>query len=266
MDGLGSSFAPVKQLRAFEGVVVQIENAIIEGRLKAGDRLPPERELAEIFQVSRASIREALRVLETLGVVNSRRGTGADSGCIVSSWHESPLSSLLRLHAALLETPLSDLLDVREAVEIFAARKATERASEDDIERLRSILASMRETYTPEELLPLDTDFHVAVAKASGNSVVPLIMGALRDAIARQGLRAFKVLEESGKWESERKWLLREHAGLLETIERRDPDAAADAFSHHVRDFYNRVLADQPAAGQAPAATPIRKSSRRRPA
>ena len=258
MEELASSFIPVKRRRAFEDIIVQIENAIYEGRLTVGDRLPPERELAEILQVSRASVREALRVLEAFGVLSARRGTGADSGSIVSAQNDSPLSGLLRLYASLLQMPLIDLLDVREALEMLTARRAAERASPEYIERLRGIVQSMRDSREPEGFLTLDTEFHVTLARASGNSVAPLIMGALRDAIARQMLAAFQALEESGDWTSERSWLVREHAHLLDAVESKDPDAAADAFQHHVRDFYKRVLADQDVAagGTVP---PIRR-------
>jgi DNA-binding FadR family transcriptional regulator len=264
MEELASSFVPVKRRRAFEDIIVQIENAIHEGRLKVGDRLPPERELAEIFRVSRASVREALRVLEAFGVLSARRGTGADSGSIVSAQNDSPLSGLLRLYASLLQMPLIDLLDVREALEMLTARRAAERASPDDIERLRSIVQSMRDSREPEGFLTLDTEFHVTLARASGNSVAPLIMSALRDAIARQMLAAFQALEESGDWTSERSWLIREHAHLLDAVESKGPDAAAEAFQHHVRDFYKRVLADREAApGGSVAPLRRRRSSDR---
>jgi GntR family transcriptional repressor for pyruvate dehydrogenase complex len=261
MEELASSFIPVKRRRAFEDIIVQIENAIHEGRLKVGDRLPPERELAEIFQVSRASVREALRVLEAFGVLSARRGTGADSGSIVSAQNESPLSGLLRLYASLLQMPLIDLLDVREALEMLTARRAAERASPDDIERLRSIIQSMRDSREPEGFLTLDTEFHVTLARASGNSVAPLIMSALRDAIARQMMAAFQALEESGGWTSERAWLIREHAHLLEAVESKDPDAAAEAFHHHVHEFYKRVLEDREGGSKGTVASLKRRRS-----
>lgn len=267
MEELTSSFAPVKRRRAFEDIIVQIENAIHEGRLTVGDRLPPERELAEIFQVSRASVREALRVLEAFGVLSARRGTGADSGSILSAQNESPLSGLLRLYASLLQMPLQDLLDVREAIEMLTARRAAERASPEEIERLEGIIESMRNSRTPEDFLTLDTEFHVTLARASGNSVAPLIMGALRDAIAHQMLGAFKALEESGSWVSERAWLIREHAQLLQTVASKDPDAAAHAFSRHVHDFYQRVMVkEKPVAAPGPPPAPATRARRRRPA
>ncbi len=263
MEELAGPFAPVKRRRAFEDIIVQIENAIHEGRLTVGDRLPPERELAEIFQVSRASVREALRVLEAFGVLSARRGTGPDSGSIVSAQNESPLSGLLRLYASLLKMPLLDLLEVREALETLTARRAAGRAGPEDLERLAAIIESMRNCREPEEFLTLDTEFHLTLARASGNSVAPLIMGALRDAIAQQMLRAFKALEESGNWVSERTWLVREHAQLMETIASRDPDAAAHAFSQHVHDFYKRVLQDHEVAPQQPARAAAPQKRRR---
>jgi DNA-binding FadR family transcriptional regulator len=262
---LGSEFAPVKQRRAFEDIIVQVENAILEGRLKVGDRLPPERELAEIFNVSRASVREALRVLEAFGVLSARRGTGAESGSIVSAQNESPLSGLLRLYASLLQMPITDLLDVREALEMLTARQAAERAGPEEIERLGAIVQSMRRSKAPEEFLTLDTDFHLTLARASGNSVVPLILGAVRDAIARQMLLAFQALDEAGRWNAERAFLVKEHAQLVQTIAAHDPDEAAKAFSHHVHAFYTRVLSRQepkPAKRSAPA----RPAKKARPA
>lgn len=266
MEEPTSSFSPVKRRRAFEDIIVQIENAIHEGRLTVGDRLPPERELAEIFQVSRASVREALRVLEAFGVLSARRGTGADSGSILSAQNESPLSGLLRLYASLLQMPLEDLLDVREALEMLTARRAAERATSEDLEGLNGIIERMNNEGKPEEFLTLDTEFHVNLARASGNSVAPLIMGALRDAIAHQMLLAFRALEESGNWMSERLNLIREHAQLLESVSSRDPDAAAEAFGRHVHDFYHRVLAkpEPEAASTRPRAASRRKT--RRPA
>ena len=261
MEPRESAFAPVKQRRAFEDIIVQVENAILEGRLKVGDRLPPERELAEIFNVSRASVREALRVLEAFGVLSARRGTGAESGSIVSAQNESPLSGLLRLYASLLQMPITDLLDVREALEMLTARQAAERAGAEDIERLGGFIESMRRA-KPEEFLALDTEFHLTLARASGNSVAPLILGAVRDAIARQMLLAFQGLEEAGRWNAERAFLVKEHAQLVQTIAAHDPEAAARAFSHHVHAFYTRVLSGTEAkpAKRAPSARPAKKA------
>lgn len=250
----------MKPRRAFEEIIVRIENDIYEGKLKVGDRLPPERELAEIFQVSRASVREALRVLEAFGVLSARRGTGADSGSIVSALDTTPLSGLLRMHATLLHMPLTDLLEMREAIEVVTARRAAERASPEQADQLGAIVDAMARANSPEEFLVHDADFHLTLARISGNAVAPLVLGAVRDAIARQVLGAFKRLEEAGEWSAEHAWLVREHAEVVEQIRRADPDAAARAFDRHVQNFYCRVV--QP----APLTVPVTKRRARRPA
>src|SRR5919198_6364811 len=90
-----SPFRPVAHRRAFEDVIVQVEEAIAAGTLQPGDRLPPERELAHQLQVSRASVREALRILEAFGVIEARRGRGADAGSVVTTGGQNGLAGLL---------------------------------------------------------------------------------------------------------------------------------------------------------------------------
>src|SRR4051812_46206283 len=97
-----SPFRPVAQRRAFEDVIVQVEEAIAAGRLQAGDRLPPERDLAAQMRVSRASVREALRVLEAFGVIAARRGRGADAGSVVTTSEQNGLAGLLRIYSLLM--------------------------------------------------------------------------------------------------------------------------------------------------------------------
>ena len=108
-------------------MIVQVEDAITDGRLGPGDRLPPERELAQILQVSRSSVREALRVLEAFGVLAARRGRGADAGSIVTAGEQNGLAGLLRIYSTLLKVPLSDLVELRVAIEAMTARAAAER-------------------------------------------------------------------------------------------------------------------------------------------
>jgi GntR family transcriptional regulator, transcriptional repressor for pyruvate dehydrogenase complex len=237
-------FAPLRQRRAFEEIVLQVEEAILEGRLAPGDRLPPERELAEIFGVSRPAVREAMRVLEAFGVITARRGSGSESGSTIASVDETNgLGGMLRLYSALLRIPLSDLIDVRVALEETAIRATIARASDTGFDQLDEIVHKMREAATPERFLELDTAFHLTLAELSGNSALALLMGELREAVGRQMLRAFQRLDD---FEPERQWLISEHARLVEVIRSKDADAAARAIGDHIRDFYSRVLEDEP--------------------
>jgi GntR family transcriptional regulator, transcriptional repressor for pyruvate dehydrogenase complex len=217
-------FRPIGRRRAFEDVILQVEDAIAEGRITQGDRLPPERELAQTLGVSRGSVREALRVLEAFGVLAARRGRGADAGSTVTAEHNG-LAGLLRIYASLLKVPLSDLVDLRVAIETMTARAAAARRDAPPV------------TDAPDRdaFLQADTEFHVALARASGNVLAPLLMEALREAIARQMRAAFVAVED---WDATRARILADHEEIAERVRQGDGEGAADAVERHVRGFY----------------------------
>lgn len=231
-------FRPVQSTRNFEAVVQQIRDAILDGRLTTGSRLPPEREMAVVFKVSRASLREALRVLEALGVLTAKRGTGPESGYVINPAEANQFANLLQLQAILLGIGLLDLLQIREVVESMTIKLACERATAQDHGELRSIIDRMREPLVPAEFLECDTGFHVAIARCSGNGAAPLIMEALRGAIAHQMLEAFRQVED---WPAERATLVREHLRILKVIESGDSTHAADGIRDHLNGFYSRL-------------------------
>jgi GntR family transcriptional repressor for pyruvate dehydrogenase complex len=227
-----SPFRPVAQRRAFEDVIVQVEEAIAAGRLQPGDRLPPEREFALQLEVSRASVREALRVLEAFGVIAARRGRGADAGSVVTTGGQNGLAGLLRIYSLLMKVPLSDLVDLRVAVESMTARAAAERR---DGARLATLAAEITQVEDRDRFLQLDTGFHVELARASGNALAPLLMDALRETIARQMRAAF---DEVPDWDATRERIAADHAAVAAAIEAGDADAAAQTITRHIRDFY----------------------------
>lgn len=157
----GTPFRELDQRRAFEKILVQIEDAIVEGRLQPGDPPPPERELAATFGASRASVRETLRVLESFGVVVARRGTGPNAGSIVASDAQSGLQSALRLYAGLLQIPTKDMVDVRVVLEAHAAWLAAGTGAPADRTRLREIIESMINVENTHAYPELDTAFHI---------------------------------------------------------------------------------------------------------
>jgi len=227
-----SPFKPVPRRRAFEDVIVQVEQAIADGRIGPGDRLPPERELAGQLNVSRASVREALRVLEAFGVVTSRQGRGADAGCVVSAGDQNGLAGLLRIYTLLMKVPLSDLVDLRVAIESMTARAAAERRAGG---RLAALAAEMADVEDRDGFLALDTSFHVELARASGNALAPLLMEALRETIAEQMRVAFR---EVADWTATRTRVTADHEALAEAVAAGDAQAAERAVTEHIRGFY----------------------------
>ncbi|ASR39711.1 hypothetical protein BAY61_27470 [Prauserella marina] len=237
-----SSWEPVRKVRTHEQVLAQIEQRILDGRLRVGEKLPSERELVEALGVSRTSVREALRALEAMGIIEANVGSGRDAGSIVAGRSTAALSNLLRLHMALAQTSITDLVEIRVQLERNAASMAAERRTANDIAYLRSLIESMRvEKLEYQEFNELDTEFHVSIARTSRNALASDLMQALRDAVKSEMTVVFERLPD---WPSVAAKLVGEHEDILRAIEKGDGTAAADLVDAHINGFYNERLRD----------------------
>jgi GntR family transcriptional repressor for pyruvate dehydrogenase complex len=226
---LVNDWRPVRRTRTFEDVLAQIERRIVEDGLTAGDRLPAERSLAEQLGVSRSSVREAMRVLETLGVVSSQVGRGPDAGAVLTSRPDTALSDLLRLHLGLASLEMREVIDTRLMIERWAASgAATARA---DVSALVAALAGMDGAGSAEEFVEHDTAFHCALADASGNRLVAAIMRSLRDSMRRYAVAAVTRLGDTSV-------LRADHVRILEAVRAGDPEEAANAVTDHLAHAY----------------------------
>src|SRR5579875_603805 len=174
----------IRRSRLSQQIVTQICQMIRQQRIQTGERLPPERELAEQLQVSRASLREALRVLEISGIVESRHG----GGTYVADFSESTAISPLALVMETSDDAIGDLLEMRIIIEPAVAEKASLRATPAQIDRLDDILRQQRMALQAGEadlFLSLDQAFHRTLATATGNDialrVLDLIQQLLQD-------------------------------------------------------------------------------------
>lgn len=205
----------------------------MSGALTVGDPLPPERELAARLEVSRAGVREAIRVLEGQGVLVSRVGSGADAGTFVASATSQALTRLLRLHVGLSNFPVEDVVEARVMLERSSAASAARSATELGLARVRERLLAMDvEGISRSEFNEADTGFHVAIAEASGNRLVADMTVAIRGAMRSPILHAF---ERVGEWESLAAALRGQHHGIFRAIETGEPELAADLVEQHVR-------------------------------
>ena len=231
------AWEPVQRVRTYEQVMAQIEERILDGRLKAGDKLPSERDLSALLNVSRPSLRESLRVLEALGIVDIRPGGGADGGAVLVAEPGSGFINLLKLQLALGQFDQTEVLETRIALETWCCEEAAQRATEEDLAELEQILDRMEdpEISTPE-FNRLDAAFHVRIAESTGNSLTAHLMGSLRTAINRQMIEAYARLEN---WRETAKVVRSEHREILAAIRRREADAARRAVGDHIRSFYN---------------------------
>lgn len=230
------AWEPVRRVRTHEQVLAQIEQKILDGTIRAGEKLPSERDLMAALGVSRTSVREALRALEAMGIIESRVGSGRDSGSVVTGQSTTALTNLLRLHLALTQTSLADLVETRVALERTAARGAASAHTDADLERLTGLLAAMRSTELEyPQFNALDTEFHVSIARISGNALSANLMQALRGAVESEMTAVFTRLPE---WRTVADALTNEHEGILRAIEKGDGDAAAELVTCHIERFY----------------------------
>ncbi|MGP3949466.1 FadR/GntR family transcriptional regulator [Streptomyces sp. 7N604] len=235
-----AAWEPVPRSRTFELVLARIEEQILAGNLRVGDRLPPERELVELLGVSRAAVREALRVLEAQGVLRSRVGTGPASGSVIAAMPSEGLTQLLRLHMALANFPLGDVAEARATLERSSARLAAERATEDDLARMREPLLRMDQGgLAREQFNDSDTEFHVAIAEAGGNRLMADMTIAVRNAVRHTLLSAFNKLSD---WEAVRARLRAEHHAIYDAVVAKDSELAGNLVEAHIRGFHKDIV------------------------
>jgi Transcriptional regulators len=225
---------PARRTRAFEEVLAEIERRIVSAGLTVGDRLPGERQLAEQLSVGRSSVREGLRVLETLGVVSSQAGRGPDAGAVLTSRPGDTLTDLLRLHLGLSALSMREVIDTRLMIEQWSAAQAAARPA--DLRPMAAALARMEQPgLTPEQFVEHDTAFHCALATASGNRLVATVMRALRDSAHRYGTEAVTRLGDTTI-------LRQDHRRIYQAVNDRDAATAIAAIADHLAHAYPELF------------------------
>lgn len=217
--------------------MAQIEERILDGRLKPGDHLPSERELSALLGVSRPSLRESLRVLEALGLVDVRRGGGAEGGATLLQTPGSGLVNLLKLQLALGHFTADDVVQTRVALETWSCGEAAYRSTDTDHADLAVILDRMDDAeISTTEFNRLDASFHQRIADATGNPLTAHFMGALRTAIQRQMVEAYARLSD---WKATAQTVRAEHRDILHAIADGDAETAGRLVRDHITSFYS---------------------------
>ena len=225
--------------RIHEVVLAHIEEEIAQGRLKVGDRLPAERDLAAGIGVSRTAVREAIRVLEAMGTVVQNTGSGPDAGTVLSAIPGDALSHLISLHVMLASIGTADVVRARVALERESARLAARHSGPKDHVRLAGHLAAMAlPGIGVADFNDADTAFHLAIAQASGNVLVAELTTALRTAMRPTLLGA---LQGQADFPAIARVLTTEHQGIHDAIVAGDGDVAAARVEAHIDAFYARL-------------------------
>lgn len=222
------NFQPIKPKKVSTQIADQIRSSILAGEFAPGDKLPPERELAELFGVSRPSVREALNVLASSGLVMSYQGGGTVVMSLVETSSSNPLSELIRIQ----QDRALDVIEVRKSMESWTAWYAAERALPDDIRRMEEIIAGMKhnlETKQPSE--DLDANLHIVIARATHNIVWQHLMQSLFDAMKEFQQTVWRAVYLT---QEDHQLLFEHHSAIVHAIKAKDPEAARDAMVHHL--------------------------------
>ena len=233
-------YTPIQSSKVYERIAEQIEQLILNGELRSGDRLPTERELAEQFQASRTAVREAMKTLAQKGLVNMRPGRGTIVIDGTSKAMRHSLGLMIRVGQAGSST---NLVEVREILEPEIAALAATRAGEEDIaamqESVRVMDASLDDA---DAYISADNNFHQALAKGTQNVLILAFVDSIVYLLSEQRKQIFSV-----KGGPERGQIHHKH--ILEAVMRHDPEAARTAMYAHlqqVRDDVKAATTSQP--------------------
>lgn len=219
-------FSQIGNLSTTVAAITQIEALIRRGELRPGDRMPPERELAELLGVSRPTVREALRALSILGIVRSRHGSGNYLGTLDEQALHEPLRWLLTL--SLPAQDVDAVLEFRTVLESGLARLAAERISDEALARLRDLLAELEAAKSDEDVLRADMKMHGVIAEEANNPMLLWMLNAAVELNVAARSRTVRVPGVRGRVAADQR-------AIVEALEKRDGNEAAEAMWRHLK-------------------------------
>ncbi|CDI49042.1 FadR/GntR family transcriptional regulator [Clostridium tetani] len=227
-------FSPVKNKKIYEEVIEQIKDMIYKGILKKGDKLPSERDMVEKLQVSRTSVREALRSLEIVGLIESRQGEGN----FIKEDFEDGLIEPLSVMFMLKDSKSEEILELRKIIEVGTVKLAAKRITESELGKLNELKEKLRTPNKEENLAEIDREFHYKIAAASKNFLLLGVLNAISALMESYIKDARKsILEEEGN----RQELITQHENIFEALNNNSEDEAVKAMTKHL-DFANKYM------------------------
>ena len=227
-------FQAAKQTKVFQDVVEQIQEAIFDGRLETGQTLPAERELKAMFNISRGTLREALRVLEQKGLIEIKLGVGG--GSVIKAVDTGQISESLGLLIRSQKVSLNHLAQFREDVESIIAAHAAQWHSKEDIKKLKQLLTKALECVEKgrsqrDAFINIDKRIHMTMAEITGNPIYISVLHSIHDNIHRYYDR-FLPMEEPELEEN-----YQDLCDIIEAIENGQVGQARELAQHHVKRF-----------------------------
>ena len=221
---------PVSRTSLSDDIVEQIIDLIARGILKPGDRLPSEKQLCGRFGVGRTTIREALRSLAVMGILDGRVGEGT----FVSNNNKKYLEKSLQWGLLMDRKDVRDLIETRLMLESQTAFFAARRATEEDLQEIARAIRGMEKSLEqPEEYLTFDLQFHLRIARATQNSILHNLLSMTRgylqswihESLSKPSVRKMRIRAESS---------VREHHKILQALRKHKPEEARQAMTEHI--------------------------------
>jgi DNA-binding FadR family transcriptional regulator len=245
-------FTKVRQVRAFEGIIQQVEAAILQGNLTAGDRLPSERELQEMLDVSRNTLRESLRVLEQKGLIEIRQGNRG--GIFVKEINADSMTDSLGLFVQSQRITMEQISEFRQDLEGLVTRRAALRADSKtmaDVERLLEKAEELAQKGPSqwEAFMQADKEIHLALARLAGNPLHHFFLETVHTNLHRYHITAYLPRDEQTITTT-----LRELKGIVKAVSRGNGERAERLAREHVQRATESMkqAAALPAASQPP--------------
>lgn len=231
-------YRAIQAERLYERIVQQIEERILSGELKVGDQLPPERDLALQFGVSRTAVREAVKALREKGLVEIQPGRGTFITDSTSRAVRHSLGLLVKIGHG---EGLAQLGEVREILEPEIAARAAARARDEDIAALRGAVQAMDAAMSDADaFIEADLDFHMALAVATENPLIPALIDTIVDLLREQRKQVFV---SGGAVHGQQ-----HHKEILDAVERHDSEAARQAMRGHLSQIRQDIEANAKAS------------------
>jgi GntR family transcriptional repressor for pyruvate dehydrogenase complex len=209
---------------------------ILSGQVGPGEKLPSERQLSESFGVGRSTIREALRSLGLLGLIEFRHG----GGTYFRGTESDLLPRVIEWGLLLGKRHTTDLVEARRHLEKITSGLAAQRRSEDQLKAIAAALSAMTEAKTTEDFVSADVEFHLAIADASGNTVIANMLKSISSLLH---VWIHRVMDAASSFDVS----LHEHEPIFAAIRDRDPEAAGEAMDKHMAKASARLVATLPA-------------------
>jgi len=246
-------FKSARSRKASEHIVEQIRKAIFQGRLRPGDRLPSETHLMESFQVSKATLREALRALEFLGFLEIRKG--ATGGAFVTKVDVEKARDLFLNFLHFQDLSLKDLSEVRLILEPYVAEKSATVITHEDLDRLKELNEEcdlVLQGRSHADLRRNEIEFHRIIGRATGNPILSFILEFVENLL----VDAKEVLRPD---EDFSRRVLMAHRRIVEALSQRDPERARQEMASHVKEVEEDLSALQAQRQVGAAASPDRQ-------